>query len=152
MVPQAALVTGRRAAGPKIQDAETYTFPQSLDAMGFELRDSGFHIVLSKDVPRLIRAGIRPVVDAFLRQRNLRVEDMAAFILHPGGQKLLAYLEEQVGLCRCDTEYSWDVLRRFGNLSSATILFILHDWLTKRTMASGAYGLAAAFGQDSVQN
>src|SRR5207302_3410965 len=48
----AALVTGRPGQGPHIVDAETYTFPQSLDAMGFDLRDTGFHIVLSKDVPQ----------------------------------------------------------------------------------------------------
>jgi alkylresorcinol/alkylpyrone synthase len=142
----AALVTGNGKPGPQILDSHTHTFPDSLGAMGFELRDSGFHIVLSKDVPQMVRAGIRPVVDAFLQRRNLHVDDVTAFILHPGGQKLLTYLEEQLGLCRCDTEYSWDVLRRLGNLSSATILFILHDWLTKRPMASGAYGLAAAFG------
>lgn len=142
----AALVTGRPSAGPQIVDSHTHTFPDSLGAMGFDLRDTGFHIVLSKDVPHMIRAGIRPVVDAFLQRRQLSVDDVSAFILHPGGQKLLAYLEEQLGLCRCDTEYSWEVLRRLGNLSSATLLFILHEWLTKRTLSSGAYGLAAAFG------
>jgi predicted naringenin-chalcone synthase len=62
------------------------------------------------------------------------------------GQRLLSYLEEQLGLCRSDTQFSWDVLSQYGNLSSATILFILHEWLTKRTMTRGDYGLAAAFG------
>jgi alkylresorcinol/alkylpyrone synthase len=71
---------------------------------------------------------------------------MAAFILHPGGHKLLSYIEEQLGLCRCDTQLSWDVLGQYGNLSSATILFILDAWLTTKTMAPGDYGLAAAFG------
>lgn len=142
----AALVTGDGTPGPHILDSCTHTFPDSLDAMGFELRETGFHIVLSKDVPHIVRAGIRPVVDGFLRRRSLRVGDVRAFLLHPGGQKLLAYLEEQLGLCECETQLSWDVLRRFGNLSSATILFILHEWLTKATRAASGYGLAAAFG------
>jgi predicted naringenin-chalcone synthase len=89
---------------------------------------------------------IRDLVDAFLKRRALTLQDITAFILHPGGQKLLAYIEEQLGLCRCDTELSWHVLNQCGNLSSATILFILHEWLTKQTVASGDYGLAAAFG------
>jgi alkylresorcinol/alkylpyrone synthase len=142
----AAVVTGRQATGPRILDAETYTFPQSLDAMGFDLRESGFHIVLSKDVPQMIRERLREVVDAFLGRSGLTREAIAAFILHPGGQKLLSYAEEQLGLCRCDTQFSWDVLSQYGNLSSATILFILHEWLTKKSMTSGDYGLAAAFG------
>ena len=142
----AAVVTGRPASGPRILDTDTYTFPQSLDAMGFDLRDSGFHIVLSKDVPQMIREKIRGVVDAFLCRAGVRREAITAFILHPGGQKLLSYVEEQLGLSHVDTQFSWDVLRKYGNLSSATILFILHEWLTKKTMKSGDYGLAAAFG------
>jgi alkylresorcinol/alkylpyrone synthase len=142
----AAVVTGRPASGPRIVDADTYTFPQSLDAMGFDLRETGFHIVLSKDVPQMIRDRIREVVDRFLNRSDLKREAIAAFILHPGGQKLLSYVEEQLELCRCDTQFSWDVLSQYGNLSSATILFILHEWLTKKTMTRGDYGLAAAFG------
>jgi alkylresorcinol/alkylpyrone synthase len=142
----AALVTGRPAAGPQILDAETYTFPDSLGAMGFDLRDTGFHIVLSKDVPQMIRDKIKDLVDTFLGRRDLTRDAMAAFILHPGGQKLLSYIEQELGLCRCDTQLSWDVLAEYGNLSSATILFILHALLTKNTMKAGEYGLAAAFG------
>lgn len=142
----AAVVTGRPAAGPRIVGAETYTFPHSLDAMGFDLRDSGFHIVLSKDVPQMIREKIRDLVDGFLEVRGLTRERIAAFILHPGGQKLLAYVEQELDLCRRDTQFSWDVLSEYGNLSSATILFILHAWLTRTRMTAGDYGLAAAFG------
>jgi alkylresorcinol/alkylpyrone synthase len=142
----AAIVTGRTAAGPRILDAETYTFPESLGAMGFDLRDSGFHIVLSKDVPQMIREKIKALVDAFLCRSGLTRETIAAYILHPGGQRLLSYVEEQLELGRSDTQLSWDVLNEYGNLSSATILFILHAWLTKRTMGSGDHGLAAAFG------
>lgn len=142
----AAVVTGRAASGPRIVDTTTYTFPQSLDAMGFDLRESGFHIVLSKDVPQMVRDKIKELVDNFLSRRGLTRKEVAAFIIHPGGQKLLSYIEEQLGLCRCDTQLSWDVLGQYGNLSSATILFILDAWLTTRTMNPGDYGLAAAFG------
>jgi alkylresorcinol/alkylpyrone synthase len=142
----AAVVTGRPVNGPRILDAGTHTFPQSLEAMGFDLRDSGFHIVLSKDVPQMIRDQIRGLVDEFLHRSGLTREAIAAFILHPGGQRLLSYIEEQLGLDGADTQFSWDVLRQYGNLSSATILFILHAWLTNRRMNSGDYGLAAAFG------
>jgi alkylresorcinol/alkylpyrone synthase len=142
----AALVTDGPVNGPHIVDSETYTFPHSLDAMGFDLRDSGFHIVLSKDVPQMINEKIRQLVDAFLGRSGLTLDDMAAFLLHPGGQKLLSNVEQELGLGRKDTQLSWDVLAEYGNLSSATILFILDAWLRTRQMNSGDYGLAAAFG------
>jgi alkylresorcinol/alkylpyrone synthase len=140
------VVTGREAPGPRILAAESYLFPNSLDAMGFDLRDSGFHIVLSKDVPQLIRERVRELAEGFLARQGLRREDISAFILHPGGQKLLSFMEAELELSRTDTEFSWDVLRRFGNLSSASVLFILQEWLSKREMPSGSYGLLMAFG------
>jgi alkylresorcinol/alkylpyrone synthase len=142
----AAVITGKAASGPRVLASETYTFPDSLDAMGFDLRDSGFHIVLSKDVPQLIRGRIAGLVDGFLARHGLVRESIAAWILHPGGQKLLGYIEEELGLRRCDTQYSWDVLGEYGNLSSATVLFILHEWLEKKPMTEGDFGLVAAFG------
>jgi alkylresorcinol/alkylpyrone synthase len=142
----AAVVTNRATEGPEIVDSDTYTFPASLDAMGFDLRDSGFHIVLSKDVPHMIREKIRMLVDNFLRRSGLTRDNLSAFLLHPGGQKLLSYVEQELELDRADTQLSWDILGEYGNLSSATILFILHAFLTTRTVSRGAYGLAAAFG------
>ena len=140
------VVTGRETSGPRILASESYLFPNSLDAMGFDLRDSGFHIVLSKDVPQLIRERIKELVDGFLARQGLQRGDISAFVLHPGGQKLLSFMEAELDLTHTDTEFSWDVLRRFGNLSSASVLFILQEWLSKREMPSGSYGLLMAFG------
>jgi len=142
----ATVATGRPCHGPRIVGTASHLFPHTLDAMGFDLKDSGFHIVLSKDVPQLIRDYIRELLGGFLSRHSLRSEQISAFILHPGGQKLLLYLEEELGLNRCDTQPSWDVLRDYGNLSSASVLFVLHEWLTKRNVAAGEYGLMAAFG------
>jgi alkylresorcinol/alkylpyrone synthase len=114
--------------------------------MGFDLRDSGFHIVLSKDVPELIRDRVKDLAEGFLARQGLRREDISAFLLHPGGQKLLSFMQAELGLDRSDTEISWDILRRYGNLSSASVLFILNEWLVQREMPSGSYGLLMAFG------
>ncbi|MBI4460103.1 MAG: type III polyketide synthase [Acidobacteria bacterium] len=142
----AAVVTGRPACGPQIVGTDSYLFPHSLDAMGFDLKDNGFHIVLSKDVPQLIRDRIKGLLTGFLARYNLTKEQLSAFIVHPGGQKLLLYMEEELGLSRCDTQLSWDVLSEYGNLSSASVLFVLHECLKKRKIGSGEYGLMAAFG------
>jgi alkylresorcinol/alkylpyrone synthase len=146
----AAVITGRERSGPHIIDSESFLFPDSLDAMGFDLRDSGLHIVLSKEVPQMIRKRIGGLVDGFLARNSLRRGDLRAYILHPGGQKLLSFIEQELGLCRGLTQPSWDVLRDFGNLSSATVLFVLHQWLaTERGddgLRPGDLGLLAGFG------
>jgi alkylresorcinol/alkylpyrone synthase len=140
------VVTGREAPGPRILASECFLFPNSLAAMGFDLRDSGFHIVLSKDVPELIRERVKGLAQGFLSRQGLRQEDISAFLLHPGGQKLLSFMQEELGLSRSDTEISWNILRRYGNLSSASVLFILNEWLVQKEMPSGSYGLLMAFG------
>ena len=140
------VVTGREAPGPRILASECFLFPDSLTAMGFDLRDTGFHIILSKDVPDLIKERVKDLAEGFLARHGLRREDISAFLLHPGGQKLLSFMQEELGLSRADTEISWDILRRYGNLSSASVLFILNEWLVQREMPSGSYGLLMAFG------
>jgi alkylresorcinol/alkylpyrone synthase len=142
----AALVTGREAAGPRIAASESFLFPRTLGAMGFDLASDGFHIVLSRDVPELVRAEVRGLVDRFLAREGLRRDELAAWILHPGGQKLLAFMEEELGLAAGDTACSWHVLREYGNQSSASVLFVLHEWLARRTAPPGAHGVLAAFG------
>jgi alkylresorcinol/alkylpyrone synthase len=142
----AVIVSGRKLTGPKILVSETYTFPDSLGAMGFDLRDSGFHILLSKDVPEMIGAEIKDLVHGFLERNGRCRDEIKGWILHPGGARLLGNVEAALGLCKRDTQPSWDVLANVGNLSSATILFILQEWLEKRPLKPGDYALAAAFG------
>jgi alkylresorcinol/alkylpyrone synthase len=132
--------------GPRILVSETYTFPNSLDAMGFDLKDSGFHILLSKDVPEMIGAKIEGLVDGFLSRHGQTRSDIRGWILHPGGSRLLGNVEIALGLTKCQTQPSWDVLGNVGNLSSATILFILKEWLEKRPLKKDEVAMAAAFG------
>lgn len=131
---------------PRILGTRSHLFPNSIDAMGFDLKEGGLHIVLSKDVPQLIRDKIKGLVEGFLASYGLEQDDMAAFVLHPGGQKLLLFIEEELGLPRAMTQYSWDVLRDYGNLSSASVIYVLQEWMTKGKMSAGEYGLLTAFG------
>jgi alkylresorcinol/alkylpyrone synthase len=142
----AVIVSGKEVRGPKILVSETYTFPDSLGAMGFDLKDSGFHILLDKSVPEMIGAKIRYLMDGFLERHGRKQEDIKGWILHPGGARLLGNVEEALGLTKNDTQPSWDILANVGNLSSATILFILQEWMEKRPLNPGDYAVAAAFG------
>jgi alkylresorcinol/alkylpyrone synthase len=85
-------------------------------------------------------------VDGFLGRAGVRRDDLSAFIVHPGGQKLLTFIEEELGLAAADTECSWHVLREYGNQSSVSVLFVLHEWLARHVAPPGAHGLLAAFG------
>lgn len=131
---------------PQILVSETYTFPDSLGAMGFDLRDTGFHILLDKTVPDMIGAKIKPLIDGFLARHGKTQQDIKGWILHPGGARLLGNVEIALGLTKNQTQPSWDVLANVGNLSSATILFILQEWMDKRPLNPGDVALAAAFG------
>jgi alkylresorcinol/alkylpyrone synthase len=135
--------TGRRV---RILETLAHIFPESTWALGFDLEDDGFHSVLSKEVPALLKSEIGRLVRTLADRRGLSRDQLSCFVLHPGGRKILAFAEEELGLVRDDTQPSWDVLRDFGNQSSASVLFVLHEWLTKRHPAAGEHGILAAFG------
>ncbi len=142
---------GRRTAGRRsvrILETLAHIFPASTYALGFDLLDDGFHSVLSKpvDVPLLLKTEIARLVRTLAERRGLSRDDLSCFVLHPGGRKILAFVEEELGLRREDTQPSWDTLRDFGNQSSASVLFVLHAWRTTRQPEAGAHGILAAFG------
>jgi alkylresorcinol/alkylpyrone synthase len=142
----AAVLSGRDAPGLRIVGTRSYLIPNSLDAMGFDLRDSGFHIVLSKNVPQMVRDEIGAATESLLARHGIRREDLRFCILHPGGQKLLAFVEEELGVSGTLTASSWKVLAEYGNLSSATVLFVAREFLAGPAPQSGDMGLLAAFG------
>src|SRR5437879_12493334 len=96
--------------------------------MGFDLRDSGFHIVLSKDVPQLIRERVRELVEGFLARQGLRREDISALILHPGGQKLISFMAAELDLTLTDTELCRAVMRSLFYNCIVVCMFILAGW------------------------
>jgi alkylresorcinol/alkylpyrone synthase len=144
--PESLAASSSGLCRPAIIGAQTHLVPNTLEALGFDLKDDGLHIVLSQDVPVLIREKFRGLVENFLARHGLCQQDISAFILHAGGQKLLTFIEQDLGLSRELTQYSWDVLRDYGNQSSASVLFVLNEWVKKSNLPAGRYGFLAAFG------
>jgi alkylresorcinol/alkylpyrone synthase len=144
----AAVLAGgaRGARGVRVLETLSHLFPRSTYALGFDLHDDGFHSVLSKDVPGLLKTEIARLVKTLADRRGLARDDLSCFVFHPGGRKILDCVEEELGLTHDDTRPSWDVLRDYGNQSSASVLFVLHEWLTSRRAGTGAHGVLAAFG------
>jgi alkylresorcinol/alkylpyrone synthase len=135
-----------RDARLRVLETLSHVFPRTTDALGFELGDDGFHSILSKEVPALLKTEIAALVRTLAARRGLTRDDLSFFVLHPGGRKILNVVEEELRLTRDDTQPSWDVLRDFGNQSSASVLFVLDKHLADRPPAPGARGVLAAFG------
>jgi alkylresorcinol/alkylpyrone synthase len=132
--------------GPDIIDARSTLYPDTKDAMGWKVSEKGFEIVLSPEVPRLIREHLGEDVDAFLADHDLRRSDIGAWILHTGGPKILEATQDSLGLDRDDLKISWDCLRSTGNLSSASVLCVLEQFMNRNRPEPGTWSILAAMG------
>jgi alkylresorcinol/alkylpyrone synthase len=130
-------------AGPRILASGEWCWANTEHIMGWDIKDDGFGIVLSPELPSLMKKALAPAFDDFLDRNGLTLSAFSGFLFHPGGRKLLETMEEVLGLTRDQLRHSWEVLRRYGNMSSATALFVL-----EHAIQSGACGphLLAAFG------
>jgi alkylresorcinol/alkylpyrone synthase len=143
--PEAAGAAGR--VGPvRVKETLCHTRPASTAALGFDLRDDGFHAVLARNVPAHVREDLGELVARLAARAGLDPAALGAFVLHPGGKKILGAAEEALGLPRDRTQPSWDVLREHGNQSSASVLFVLEKWMTDRRPPAGTWGVMGAFG------
>lgn len=106
-------------------------FPNSEQAMSWFVRDHGFEMVLSTRVPGLIQQNLAPWLETWLGGRGLAVKDVASWAVHPGGPRVLACVQEALGLDADATDASRSVLARHGNMSSATVLFILDELIRR---------------------
>lgn len=144
----AVVITGAEAdgpAGPRIVATRSTFYPETEHVMGWDISEKGFRIVLSRDVPDVIRANLRNDVDAFLADHELERGDISSWIIHTGGPKVLDATEDALGLERGALDISRACLRRTGNLSSASVLFVLEEAMGSRPQP-GEWGLLAAMG------
>ena len=107
------------------------------------MRHDGFGVVLSPELPELLVENLRPAVQEFLDRNGMSLGELAGFLFHPGGSRVLKTVQSTLDLSREDLVYSCTVLRDFGNMSSPTALFTLDQAL--KAGASGPH-LMAAFG------
>ncbi len=148
----AAVLVGREhplASGPalaRILDTESLFFPGTTHLMGFRLRNQGLQIVLDKGLAPFLRQEILGVVGAFLKARGLQRQDIARWILHPGGRRIIEIMSECLGLGPADLAPTEAVLSQHGNMSSATVFFVLDEIFRAHRPPAGARGLLGAFG------
>ncbi|MDQ2712068.1 MAG: type III polyketide synthase [Acidobacteriota bacterium] len=145
----AVLVAGAEyegLAGPEIVATRSVFYPDTERVMGWDISEKGFSIVLSRDVPDVVRQNLRRDTDEFLQDNGLTRADIGSWVIHTGGPKVLEATQDALELPREALEVSWDCLRRTGNLSSASVLFVLEEVLANRRPPKGTWGLLAAMG------
>jgi alkylresorcinol/alkylpyrone synthase len=144
----AVLVAGDnvKLKGPKILGSASSFYPDTQDVMGWKISEKGFQVVLSPDVPRVVRENLGRDVDAFLAQHNMTRAQVDSWIMHPGGPKVLEAVAESLDLRDGELQLSWDALQRVGNLSSASVLVVLDEVMTHRRPKPGSRSILAAMG------
>lgn len=136
----------RKNARAEILAAESLILPDSLDIMGWDFTNEGMRLVLSPSAPAVIERHFRQAVDDFLARNGAKISDLGAVLLHPGSEKILQSCERALDLGPGAAERSRRFLKENGNLSSASLLFILRDALENDPPKPGSLALMAAFG------
>jgi alkylresorcinol/alkylpyrone synthase len=144
----AVIVTGDEveSSGPDIVATRSVFYPETEQMMGWKITEKGFRIVLSPEVPTLIREHLGQDVDAFLADQGYTRADIKSWVLHTGGPKVLEATAAALNLHDGELDASWDCLKKVGNLSSASVLVVLEDVMRNRRPEPGTLGLLAAMG------
>ena len=133
------------ASGPEVLDSRSHLYPDSLRTMGWDIDASGFRLVLAPDVPKVVSQYLGDDVTGFLGGHGLAVDDIGAWVSHPGGPKVIEAITDTLGLPDDALELTWRSLAEVGNLSSASVLHVLRDTIAKRP-AAGTPGVLMALG------
>jgi len=131
--------------GPEIIDDAMYHFYNAEHMMGFELKNTGLQMVLDKEVPEKIAAHFPKIVHPFLERNKLKIEDVDHLIFHPGGKKIVQTIEELFGALGKNIDHTKAVLKDYGNMSSATVLYVLERFMNEGGK-KGDVGLMLSFG------
>ena len=131
--------------GPEIIDEAMYHFYNAEHMMGFELKNTGLQMVLDKAVPETIANHFPKFVHPFLERNDLSIEDVDHLIFHPGGKKIVQTIEELFGSLGKNIEITKTVLKEYGNMSSATVLYVLERFIDEG-VKKGDIGLMLSFG------
>ena len=135
---------------PEIVAWGEHTWRNSLDVMGWSVENDGLGVIFSQDIPTLIQRRMPEAAKAFLARERLELADIDGYLCHPGGAKVVTALERCFGLQRGSLTLSRQILQDYGNMSAASVLFVLEAALNKglkgrQLMSALGPGFTAAF-------
>jgi predicted naringenin-chalcone synthase len=141
-----AIALGVGGEGPAIVEHRTLFRPEHLSAMGFEYPGGRPRVVLSKEVRRIGAAMMKEMADLLMASQGLKKRDIRHFVLHSAGRRVIDQARKLMDLDESQIANSRRVLQHFGNMSSATIVFVLDELLRAASPAPGDWGLMIALG------
>lgn len=139
------LSSEKDAQGPRIIGDEMFHFYDATHLMGFNLTNSGLQMILDPDVPKMITAKFPEIIYPFLSKNNSSIERVNHLIFHPGGRKIVQTVETLFGEMGKNIDDTRETLRLYGNMSSATVLYVLERFLNKQ-IPEGEQGVLLSFG------
>lgn len=139
------LSSNEEDSGPEILAEEMYHFYDAEEMMGFKLTNTGLQMVLDVAVPENIAKHFPDIIHPFLAKNGLDINNINHLIFHPGGKKIIQIVEELFGQLGKNIDETKEVLRLYGNMSSATVLYVLERIMDKKPMP-GEKGLMLSFG------
>ncbi|TVZ05761.1 type III polyketide synthase [Trebonia kvetii] len=148
---QADQVTGavsdaKSPAGPRLIASRSVVYPDSGDALGWRLSADGFRIVLTTELPVVVERGLADSVSGFLAEHDLTIDDIASWICHPGGPKVIDSVQRSLKLPDSAVAASRRSLAEVGNMSSASVLHILEMICDSERPPEGSAGLMIGLG------
>ena len=141
-----AIALSTDAAGPELVEHRTMFRSEHLGAMGFEYPGGRPRVVLSKDVRRIGAGMMTEMAQALMSGQGLKKEDVAHFVLHSAGRRVIEQVGKLMELDEPQLAHSRHVLQHYGNMSSATVIFVLDDLFRSRETVPGDWGLMIALG------
>jgi len=132
--------------GPEILGSHSTTWPRTEDVMGWDLVETGLKVRFARSVPQIVRTRTRATVEEACEKHGISLEDLRHPVVHPGGVKVLEAYEEALGVEPGSLDLSTEILREYGNMSSASVLFVLERFLENYPAGSGEYGSISALG------
>lgn len=144
----AAVVVGNACEGPGLDVLGTCSrfYADSLDVMGWSVLQQGLQVVFAQRIPEIVEKTAAEDIGGFLAGHDLKIADINAFLLHPGGTKVMEAYEKALALEPTQLALTRGILRDYGNMSSATVFFVLERYLGEWGTGNGGYGLVSALG------
>jgi len=144
----AAVVVGSEVplAGPRYVANRSRLFPDSYRIMGWDIEDVGMNLVLSPKLPAIVRRELPSLAEEFLSSRGLGLRNIAHYVTHPGGAKVIDAYRDALELHADELALTEESLSRHGNVSSVSVLVVLEKWLLAKAANASGYLLMSGFG------
>jgi len=136
----------KKSGLPELIKSQSTIYDNSLDVMGWDIVDTGFSVVFSRDIPAIVKDKVKMNIDELLKKYNLNIQSISHFIAHPGGLKVINAYEESLGLNSGVLQISRYILKNHGNMSSPSVLYVLNEFLDSGKFHKGEYGIISSLG------